>query len=768
MPAVGSAGQIYLSVGDGTAQGDVVSLYAGDNPNCYLTKGGFHAPPPQPGDPTRTVTLTLNITGRDANDMWDNYRRLETKLRQARAAQGPYGLGAGVTLGVRFDALNTMVYFDVLDGLITAPDTLIDLFPVAFMENISLQLICLPYARGLSLTDTVSGTITNGTAATLYRAQVPGDVPALLKLTLTDVSTNSKVINRWRIGQLALPHMASTDFAPIVDMTAVSPGTATTDSSSYCGSNFARVIASSSWQTIANASKPSAPYTSGLFDVWTRVRDSTALLSPPSNFTATAGNGPSVRQSVNNDGTSSTASATWPSTTLAGSTLIAAVTCDSSATPGTISGYTTGEAPVVGPLHTTYYTVQSASAQSGTVSCSLSGSANWVMALIEIQNVAAASLDVHTSTTGSVSTSASTGTTGTTTQNYEFVVAVFGYSTSATYGAFSSGYTSLISASHSTTVHLAVATHTATASGTQTCSQTVTGGTPTYAAAIVAFKAAVTDASTLAAATHRFLLAARDAGSGASSLTGTEVDLTITAGQYIVQTWTAATGANDYYLYWWNGTAWAYFDVGNVTSYLFVSTSGATPSSLPTALPVTAEFRAQLGLKSGTILLNQPAYATQQANSLWEMLYLGTLSLPPQVAQDGGALPDWLLQIQGTHPTLTPNLDVDATWLVPHFWSQLTATYNDGSGTTMNLATKRAWVIDTRRDGRTSTRLLSTVDSSEAGQAITSGHLYLGPGDTTLVFLPDITGGVSDVTDCKFTAQLTITPRYALVSGVPF
>ena len=49
MVSVGTAGHLYLSVGDG-ATSDYVALAGVDNPNIFYTKGGFSAPPPAPGD----------------------------------------------------------------------------------------------------------------------------------------------------------------------------------------------------------------------------------------------------------------------------------------------------------------------------------------------------------------------------------------------------------------------------------------------------------------------------------------------------------------------------------------------------------------------------------------------------------------------------------------------------------------------------------------------------------------------------------------------
>lgn len=51
------------------------------------------------------------------------------------------------------------------------------------------------------------------------------------------------------------------------------------------------------------------------------------------------------------------------------------------------------------------------------------------------------------------------------------------------------------------------------------------------------------------------------------------------------------------------------------------------------------------------------------------------------------------------------------------------------------------------------------------GTVVPVGSLYLGPGDTKLDLQPIVAGGKSDVVDCKFTAQLTYTPRFRYQRG---
>lgn len=265
------ATQMLLSVGDGVTS-DYLSLDGGDYAVAW---GTFSAPPPASGEQRRIVSLALDIQGATTDALWANERAIETKLRQAREARGPYGIGSTVTLGVQFKNASNMVFFDVLDGTVEIPpDTITGAHIVSDMlQGVFLTLVCLPYARGAAITDVVSGTLTNGDGATLYRAAVPGDAPALTRLTISDVSTLTKVINRLRIGVRGLAAMASGDFDPIIDDTALAPGVSAADATAI-GGNRSRITTSTAWQNIASFSKPAAQYTSGLFRAFLRVRDS--------------------------------------------------------------------------------------------------------------------------------------------------------------------------------------------------------------------------------------------------------------------------------------------------------------------------------------------------------------------------------------------------------------------------------------------------------------------------------------------------------------
>ena len=71
-----------------------------------------------------------------------------------------------------------------------------------------------PYMRtGSSLT------VTANASSTLYLYGIPGDVPALPRLTLSDVSTNSKIIQDWHIGQRSADALRDADFQPWLTVT---------------------------------------------------------------------------------------------------------------------------------------------------------------------------------------------------------------------------------------------------------------------------------------------------------------------------------------------------------------------------------------------------------------------------------------------------------------------------------------------------------------------------------------------------------------------
>lgn len=281
---------ILLSVGDGTASGDYLSLAAGE---YDVVSGTFSALTPEEDELGRIVSFALDIRSSTSDGMWAAYRALIKKFRQAEQAAGPHGRGSRVTLGVQIADATTMIYFDVVAGRAEiAPEAFgVPMTEADWMIGVFVTLICEPFARSAAVTLSASGTITNddGSPATvgntgnvsLYLPDIPGDVEALLQLKLIDVSTGSTFLNRMRIARRSRDSMsASTDFDPLLLGAANSPGTSAADATAI-GGNRIRITTSQDWQDIADYSGASTgPNNSGVFDLWAVARTSVSIIRP--------------------------------------------------------------------------------------------------------------------------------------------------------------------------------------------------------------------------------------------------------------------------------------------------------------------------------------------------------------------------------------------------------------------------------------------------------------------------------------------------------
>lgn len=282
-----------LSVGDGITS-DYLDFT--DHTRYVEVGGDWGIPEDEQGVPLedRVITRRLRVLGDDMDAVNDNIAALETKLNQARMASGRMG-GTWVTLGVQTNTSEPL-YFDVKRGRITD----LSLNPQANNAELTLELYCLPYARGDAVTLDVTGTITN-TAGTpgspgnsgsgaVYLENVPGTAPALCQVLLIDASTGSQIINRVRIGVAARPSMTNTDWLGWMDGTPNSPGTAGTAHTNRVGSNFGTVVTSDAFQDVIDFSFGTAGSQRGEVDIWARAMTSADMVRP-SNLAATLGNG---------------------------------------------------------------------------------------------------------------------------------------------------------------------------------------------------------------------------------------------------------------------------------------------------------------------------------------------------------------------------------------------------------------------------------------------------------------------------------------------
>lgn len=269
--SISTRAEYLLSVGDGETD-DYVQLAVEPN--------GWIADPPEEDAATREIQLAVVLSAATADALWTEVQDIQRKLAQAKAMALPQSGGSGVTLGVRLQNTD-MVYFDVLRGTFSIDER----YPNGRELRGIIQLTCLPYARGDSVSLAATATLTN--PAEVWIADIPGDVDALCKITITDESINSAVINRIRLSRRSGWNLAETDFDPMVDLSAVEDGTTETDATDYHGADFARLSLTDEWLTFAEAQQPTAR-TYGQFQVFARVRDSSEVLQEITGLYATA------------------------------------------------------------------------------------------------------------------------------------------------------------------------------------------------------------------------------------------------------------------------------------------------------------------------------------------------------------------------------------------------------------------------------------------------------------------------------------------------
>jgi hypothetical protein len=187
---------------------------------------------------TRAVLLDLAFRGDDTDDLMALLRSVERKLRQARDAFGPYGVGTAVSLCYQYGDDSEWVYFDVVEGYLEYQDpTGADSLDYAG----TLHLFCLPYARGKQYVIPVSAPIASGAPGTLSVPDVLGDVDALVEMEITDQSTTGAV-NTWRIGRFSGTDLAALDFDAVLPVSASPGSTALAEPDSITGMVAARTL----------------------------------------------------------------------------------------------------------------------------------------------------------------------------------------------------------------------------------------------------------------------------------------------------------------------------------------------------------------------------------------------------------------------------------------------------------------------------------------------------------------------------------------------
>lgn len=747
--------QAYLAAGDGPVA-DAVDMMGGA---ITITKIDFGRP--QPGDSQREIVATLDIEGDDQDSLVDNLRAIQQKLRDAREAAGPDGIGTPVTLSV---LLNTSewVYFDLFDGDLYVSDESLATYDVGWLQGVELALKAALRGRGEPIAIGQSSTLTVGDGAYQYVASVLGDDLASTRVRVRDKSTSTTILNRVYLGRVSKRGMLATDYDHVIDVTPSGAGTSFVDTGAIGGA-CARITTSPDWQEVARFSKPSAaPLTEGLLDLMLRVRDASPTMGTPTGLDGILGM--ALVQSGRSIG-GNQAPIFWTQPTTEGALLLLTIGY-SGGTPTAPKGawqlaYTVSNS--TGNIDH-YFWPNAPTQSTDGYTIYKSDISTMAVEIAEYSGFSGAVNVLDKTSTGTGSTSlAATGSTGTLSQANELAYAAESSGT-AIANSWSNGFSKHISAIGLGAAERIVAS---TASLSTNASLSSAGA---WAAGIATYKALAPGGS-VPADIYEIRVAAVDAA-GNVGLASDPMSVTVPVPTSILLSWVApATGnAVDHYrVYYQSQTTgtWKYVNTStNATSYSFTSETGATTATPLIGSTAQTQVRVKVGLKSGTTLIPTTATITQVAGGNWETLPIVTGQLPDVPAQDGGSRRDWLVVVEARNPVRAVTLDVDVGLL---FRNLVIATYYDSSGTAMNLATKRDWLFDLRhRDGRMSCVLLDQSTGAEAGRAtIERGAGFaLAPGESLVLLWADGAGGVNDVVNGKLSIEFErITPSYAMLAG---
>jgi hypothetical protein len=781
----------YLGVGDGPSS-DFLDLrdenrYGFGRPN-FATRG--------------QITVPVHFRGQTSNNMAQNYQRLARKLEQAAKAWWERDTSKRVTFTWQ-PRTTTPVYFDVIGGELTP----VRINPLSKSAECTMLLNVLPYPRGETVTDAVTGTLTNGSAQFL-RPNVLGDYPALVKLSLTDTST-SGVINRIRLALRSERGISALeDFDPWVDAVALSPGAATADATAFGGTYIHDTTADTSWSNLARLVMPSGSLNRGRRDLWARIWDTaTAMAQPtlgsatvtaPSAVTTTTQNYARITPGASGNGRGVSAitdqvTANWSGTTTAGSLLLAIGYLQVvSGTPVAPTGGGTWKllttitliSEAGNEMYLYVYYQRNATAQSGTVTWGWGGadpSALNPMSL-RLQELKDADLIFDlSSATDTANTSEPVGIQPDDTSfTNEMILSLFtvpganttdptdfwygGYEPLFGGNSFVGGYTIIDNAG--TTPSIPKVRLDATYNASLNLNLHIK---PVRTESSLVEYQDPTPGEVLAGA-YAFRVQAADA-LGVLSDASASINATPTLDRSaITLSWTAPVGSIAYYkiTYSFAGRCYYLYTIDASTTYTFTTTEGHPET---TGLPATTGAvgsPARLKVRLGTT--GSLSTALSDANEVgltgagaWRMVKIaGAKDLPPVGQHLNGSQPEWAIELQARSVNgLDVVVRVDALWLAPHDEWQATLEYP-----TLDLATKRRWVVESDLTGRSMTGWLeNTGTGAESGRVVSAGSFLLEPGDNIIALLLEQADELASLS-ASCTVVLSYTPRYDWIDGL--
>lgn len=702
----------------------------------------------------RTVTLKVLVRGVDADGVATNLTALQRLLNRAAMTAGPVPVGSRPRL--RYQPGTAPVWFEILRGRVTADPQALTMIGLGYARHVTLTLECLAYAVGEPLAVQVTSGTGAGTASSWRLPDPGGDAPALLNLTLYDRSGTTAVVQGWSVGARAVYDSVDADYVPFAPVTSAGSLVAVGGGIGL-GTVYASGTATTSgWTALGTVTQPgSAQYDVGAFDVYGLVRDATVIVDAPSGpavdasgFTIEQHNvGLTFGDNIDNNGT-----VTWPRPTTPGNTLLLYAACNN---PGIVAsaitppdGWIFINQQSTGSNHySTLWYWPDAPSRSGNEVLASSGGyfPPTVSILVEISGLKAKPLDQFTGNTGS-GVAVSTGTTGTTDQDYE--IAIVGWSwKKETAPSAPTNYTWIASdyiQTDGTGPGGGLFFRERTSKATQSASAAGAIGIA-YSAIIATFRAVTSARGTMSTGNYRAWIAALSSGSVESPAVGPlEWHLHQPGGAALV--WqppdNSPTPVSQYRVYYqFNDGGTVRLDTGSTATAYELVTSSSTAGTPVLVASNRAQLRLGLGLSSGSVYRYLPAVSTKVAGNSWEWLKLGSrVTLPPAAALQGGTASPWAARAEAGHPQTATRVDFGGLALMPSppESARLLLRYVATDGTSA-LGANRAWQYDGRNDGWASgiLRAFSTVALTPSGTVTANGDGTVSlTGSTSRVELP--------------------------------
>ena len=735
----------------------------------------------RPGRPVgdrRTQTMQLAIAPPITGDLDAYVDAIEEQLRLAAQAAGPIPFSDPVYFVV--DRIGEPLRFPLVPGEDGSCgwldwDGATQYIGQGWSAGPTLTLSTTAGTDGQRIVDAVSATLTNG-ASTVVRANVPGQLPARIRFTATDVSTGGAIIQRLIVGARTLNDMVGADFSPWVD--AANAGGTTVADASAVGGSYERRALTDDWLPVARYEKPAGWANVGEFFPLVRIKDNAYDLRAPLNPTlrratptiAYVGNtAQMVRDSTYQDSNQDILEASFRGAVKQGNGILATAASASTSTTLTVPpGFTTAVTGTSSTGAARAWIVYKAVAGPGDTSTVWQVSGGGLdLNVMEIEGWATSPLDDAGSNSSGGDVTVLSGAVA---QANELLVGLnVDVGESAVARGFKTPWGIFAALGWDFGAEFNVAGKTAfrwirriqgwgTRLGTGSADVTVAAS----------FKGLSSEAGLLALDTvYDFCVAPIKGGiigpvSEVVSYTVQPGFVTAEVSTALRAEWEAPDDGDtpDDYRYWVraNGDLWLYGDVGSATTGInILSLGNLTAGDPPGYTRTISEYRLRYGPASEVGMVTAGPFRSEQVGA-WHMPSRppGTLMLPPQMPREGHDAVDWVTILEQRNVSgQTANGEADAMALLPAESSVL--VLEPFETVTDNLA----WVYDQRWDGRATALLMDGSD--EAGTLRPEGWLDVGPGDVEFTIVADVQGNASNTSTAQLTFKLELVTRNIFV-----